>query len=234
MFSTLSRILVTVCLCGAAHQVGAANLIVNGGFEDPPTAVGSVSIYGAGADIGGWTVLGASATNAVMTVSTSYVEPAVLFPSYSGLASLDLTASGNTLNGGVSQLVSLTVGAKYLLSFWFANTAGVSGAGGTNSFYLLPSSVRVGVSGLPDVIVNNDITALPSTSNWLESSVEFTATSANTVISFVNNTGQSDSAALLDAVSLDLVAAVPEPASWAMMLAGLGLCALVLRRGRSA
>jgi hypothetical protein len=230
MTSILFRTVAAVCALGTAMGANAANLIVNGGFENPVTPPGGVTIYGAGDNIGGWTVTG-PASNAVMTVSTSYVEPAVSFPAHSGLASLDLTASGNTLTGGVRQAVNLVVGAQYELKFWFANTAGVSAAGGFNDFYLLPSSVRLGVTGQSDQIFTNDVTMLPSTSNWLEYTFSFTAAEVNTLISFVNNTGGPDSAALLDDVSLELVAApVPEPASWALLIVGFGLVGAGLRR----
>lgn len=215
--------LVALTMAGAACSASATNLITNGGFEAPAVPAGGYTIYGAGGDIGGWTVTGSS----VLTLATDYAEPGVTFPAHSGLVSLDITGAGNTGNGGVQQSLTLAVGAQYRLSFWLANTDG-----GGNVNYPVDSSVRVSITGVADTIFTDGDTTLTGTSNWKQGSIDFTATSASTVIGFVNNTAFADNAALLDDIALVQLPAVPEPGTWAMLVAGLGLLAAATRRQR--
>ena len=71
-----------------------------------------------------------------------------------------------------------------------------------------------------------------SFSGWNYASTSFTAKATSEILGFLSNgtpSGQPP-VALLDGVNL--TAAVPEPASWAMMIGGFGMIGAALRRSR--
>jgi hypothetical protein len=209
--------------CGTAIPAQAANLIVNGGFETPGSPGNPV--LGAGSDIGGWTVTG-DPGNAVYYLRSDYVEPGITFPAHSGNFSVDLTGAGNTSpTNGVFQSVATTIGSLYTLSFWVGNQAGFGGA--VSGFYSTPSTAGLFIN---DTFVNNFTNAneTAATANWKQFTYGFTATSANTKIAFLNNTPVIDNYLGLDDVSL--TSAVPEPATWLMMIMGFGLVGGTMRR----
>ncbi len=210
---------------GATSPAMAQNLLVNGGFDGDNVPTGGYVVYNAGDTIGGggWTVLGAGG-NSSLNAHTAYVEPGVAFVSQAGANALDLTGAGNTGPlDGIIQTVATTVGQAYLLSFYVGNADG-------NGNYLLPSSLTLSIGGgTPVTYTNSDITA--GTINWKYFSTSFVASSSSTSIQFNNATAIGDNYAGLDTVVLS---AVPEPATWAMMIAGFGIVGGAMRRQRKA
>lgn len=92
-----------------------------------------------------------------------------------------------------------------------------------------------------DTVVFADVTTtavststnILATSPFLTRSIFFTAGNAGT-LTFSIGTGSGDNfGPILDNVSLD-IAAVPEPATWAMMIAGFGLVGGMMRRRKTA
>ena len=100
MKSTQTTQLKATCLALlTATTFGAhANLIVDGGFEQPVTGPGGFNsgylAFGSGATFGGaWLVTG-SGNNVAVTPSSEYTSiggPLIYFVSHGGLQSLDLT-----------------------------------------------------------------------------------------------------------------------------------------------
>lgn len=207
----------------------AAELVVNGGFDDDAVPSGGFIIYDAGQTIGGggWTVLG-NGGNSGLNLSTGYTEFAVSFVSQAGPNSFDLTASGNTgPASGIYQDIATIAGQQYQLSFWLGNADGSS-----NGSYTQPSALTLTIGNGPSTLFSNADTTFESI-NWQQNSVFFTATDATTRIQF-NNATVGDNFAGLDSVSVMAVTAVPEPAAWALMIGGFGLVGGMLRRREAA
>lgn len=218
--------LAVAAMAATSAPAFAANLMINGDFETPITPTGSFTVYGGGSSFTGWNVTGPSG-NAVLLLSTTYSEPNITFQAQSGLASMDLTGAGNTgPTSGINQDVTTVFGRKYALTFWVGNADG-SG----NSNYLLPSTVNLSINGGGLVGFTNSTTTTFQ-NNWQQFNTTFVATGTTTNIAFFNGTGRSDAETGLDSVSLQ--SAVPEPASWALMLGGFFGLGAVLRRIRRA
>lgn len=193
-----------------------ANLLLNGGFEDPVLASGTAQNFVSGQAIGGgWTVLGNPDTNVVL-VQTAYIEtPSGFlqqFNAQEGLNSLDLTGASNQgLSVGVRQTVVTTPGLAYTLSFFVGRATPDSGA---LDPYANPATVDLSIDGGAQMsFTNSDIT--DGIINWKQFSYAFTATGLSTTIDFFNGTLEGTNEAGLDNVSL--VAAVPEPSTLALL-----------------
>lgn len=77
--------------------------------------------------------------------------------------------------------------------------------------------------------------ALPFNAPWTSHTVSFTATDAGTFKVYFRSYSTDGIGPLLDNVGVDVTSGgVPEPASWALMIAGFGLAGAALRRRRSA
>jgi choice-of-anchor C domain-containing protein len=192
----------------AALPTGAnAAAFMNGSFETGP-AVGGFSTYFAGAtDITGW-VVGSH--------SVDYIGG--YWQSQDGSRNIDL--SGNA-PGSISQTFDTVNGLTYTVKFWLAGNPD----GGPT---IKPLLVDVGGA---TTLYNFDVTgASRGAMNWVEKSYTFTATGASTTLTFASNSGTAYGPAL-DNVS---VVAVPEPATWAMMIGGLGLVGVSMRRRKTA
>ena len=110
----MKKTIVAFAFLSAAGAANAQNLLVNPGFEVPPTAPGAAVSFGGGSSLGGWTVLGPA--NAVMLLNTAYAEPAngmTAFQAHGGSNSLDTTGPGNTgTSSGVQQSVATVGGGE--------------------------------------------------------------------------------------------------------------------------
>jgi len=205
-------------LLAAAGQAQAA-LVINGGFENP--AVATYQTFSAGGGFSGWSVLQGSVD--IVKANTSWGS------AYEGSQFLDLVGTGMAVNEARLQqtLTGLTVGTQYQLSFWYrANAADVLAPGDTYQ-----ASIRVSSSNAPTSIV--ELTQTQANSGiWYQHVYNFTPVSTSANLTFVALTsGQNNNGGIfLDGVS---VTPVPEPAEWAMMIAGLGVVGLIARRRRA-
>lgn len=186
-----------------ANAMAPANLVTNGGFESNLVSgqYSTFSLLTQG--LAGWSV-GAGSVDVVSNL---------LWSPSAGVNSLDLNGSKK---GEIHQLLNTVVGQTYELSFDLSGN--LFGAPTVKNM-----SVNVGSDGL----YSFDTTG-HSTSNmgWNRYTTTFVATSTATTLSFASSVSGNAGPAL-DNIS---VTAVPEPGTYAMFLAGLGLIGTIARR----
>lgn len=197
-----------------ATAPAAASVFVNGGFETSTcgAAVGGFATVGAGGScVTGWTV---------DSGSVDYING--YWEAKDGIASIDL--AGNA-PGTISQTFDTVAGQLYSVDYWLS---GNPDGGGLAKFGVISA-----VNG--SLISSATFAGIKGTSradmNYLPWNFTFTATGPTTKLSFASNPSAGNFyGAALDSVSVS--AAVPEPATWAMMLIGFGFVGAAVRSAR--
>ena len=183
-----------------------AAAFVNGGFESGTTSNPFTTVTGENSTtITGWTVPAGS--------SVDYIGN--YWQAQEGARSVDL--NGNA-QGGIQQTFDTVINQMYTVSFWLA---------GNPDGAPTIKDVLVGATGTAAQLFSFDSTgATHANMGWKNYTYNFTATSASTTLSFASQNATAYGA-VLDNVS---VSAVPEPATWAMMLFGFALVGGAMRR----
>jgi choice-of-anchor C domain-containing protein len=204
----LHSIALAVALAAGSAHAQSANLVANGSFEAQSvvnSAIGFDTFTSAGQGLTGWTVN----LRSVDLVST-------LWAASHGRNSLDLNGLGK---GVISQVLHTVIGQTYSLSFDLAGN-GAAGAA------IKGLSVNLGPTGT----YTFDTTGKTySNMGWTTYTTQFAAVSTSTTLSFASMTSGAGGPAL-DNIS---VSAVPEPETYALLLAGLGLMGAVARRRKA-
>ncbi len=192
--------------------MAATNIVTNGGFEQPGVT-GTCCTTSPSDPLPGWTV-GSGNVNVVLgTFGSTNGNLA-----YEATQYLDLIGQGGS--GSISQSLATVVGQSYKLTFAYAHNLF---PGGTNA-----ASAGFAFGGLTGTVSHSS--GSTNDLDWQIYTGYFTATSTSTNLSFTNLTPTVGNAGvLLDGIS---VSAVPEPATWAMMIAGFGLVGGTMRRSR--
>ena len=185
-----------------------APLLNDGSFEAISVTSGNwTTVNPAKAISGGW-----------LTSSTGYeIRNNVAGTAQDGNVFVELDTDQNS---SIWQTIATTTGTTYNLNFWYAPRAGVSSD-----------------SNMIEVLWNGDTIASVSadgkqSTGWHELNYSVTGTGGVDTLTF-RAAGASDSfGGSLDNVSL--TAAVPEPETYAMLLAGLALMGTVARRRKAA
>lgn len=184
--------------------------IINGSFETGslPNPVFSTIAGGNSTAINGWVVTG----NSVDYIGSYWAAQ-------DEDRSIDLNGNGQ---GGIEQSFTTVVGQLYNISFWLA---------GNKDGAPVTKSVQVS-AGNANSIFTFDTTGTnpPLNMGWKNYNLQFAATGTTTTLSF-KSLDATQFGASLDNVS---VSAVPEPATWAMMMLGIGLIGGAIRRRTTA
>ena len=139
----------------------------------------------------------------------------------------DSTTGG--AGGAVFQTVGgLTAGKTYAVTFYQAGAQQHGFSGATTEYW----QVSLGAQTKDSPVLSN---VSEGFTGWSSDTLDFTATGTSEVLSFLaEGTGGSGEPpfALLDGVSLTQVTAIPEPATWAMMLVGFGVLGTAIRSRR--
>ena len=204
-------------LAAFSSQAAGVNLVVNGSFEDNLQAKNSWHIYN---NLTGWNggVAGIELRNNVAGAAQdgkNFVE-------------LDTTK-----NSSMSQTLTLTKAGTYEFSFWYAartDNNGKTKGTDTLGWYVGDSSIKA----------ENSHTVLTDwkkagATTWQHYTQTFTYAAPQSVTLSFFAKGKSDSyGGSIDNVSFTNITPVPEPETYAMLLAGLGLMGTIARRRNNA
>ena len=233
---TLTILAVVTGLCGASSAIAQVanstpgNLVVNGSMDfvdasgNPSAQGGNHAAGDASAQLTGWTFLNTGAT-AEYWVSFQG-QASADGGSYLGVQDLDTFLPRVNVQGITQTVSGLTVGDTYSLSFWSMSNHDGNG-------FLQDWTVTFG--GQTQTGLQTTPNADNSSGTWVQSTMSFTASSTSQALTFVATylPGSVPEMLNLDGVVLKDVSAVPEPSSWALLLAGLGGALAVARLRRS-
>ena len=240
-FTLSARAAAALTAVSFGNAVNAASLVVNGGFEATNL---SASYEMTASNVTGWSTTGYNFLYFPGTATTTgaytpqFNQQIKLWGMNASNASNSLPASspdgGNFIaadgaygTAPITQTINgLSLGALYKVSFYWAGAQQTGYTGATTEQW----KVSLGNVTQSTAVVNNPSRGF---SGWLSQSFTYTATSANEVLSFlaVGTPSGQPPFSLLDGVS---VTAVPEPASWIMLLMGLVAVGSVTLRRRQA
>ena len=215
--ATLLQIAALATLVSAGNANAATELVVNGSFESDAIA----SAWAPVSAVTGWTSsAGGSSAFEIQKGATQGGLGGFNPAAASGTQYLELNTDQLT---SVSQAITTTAGGTYALSFAYSGRPDT--AGGTSSLM----NVYWGSTLLtPTPLLGN------TGGTWQTYSQNLTALGASTVLRFesVGPVSSPTYGSYLDSVSV--MAAVPEPETYAMMLLGLGLLGFMARRKSAA
>lgn len=199
-------------LIAASTGAQAANLILDGDFNNSNATFSTVTAV---STIGPWHVTAGS----VDLIGGYWQSPSGPNASAAGTnGSIDL--NGNA-PGTLSQSFATQIGKTYEVTFDLSANPDGGPAVKSTKVKVGPAS---GVFSFPSVAASH------ANMNYIPETINFTATSNTTTLTFLgNNTSQYG--AVIGDVS---VLAVPEPATWASLLLGLGAMGAVMRTRRRA
>lgn len=209
----------------------AAAAFTNGSFEQPAGVV-TLAMHAGSTFLPGWTVVDATpgGDDDVQYTSNGAFGGLGVVAS-DGAYFLDLTGNVGRGKGVASSLIDVVVGQTYRVAF-DVGAFFVRGQGsyGNATVDLLVNDVAAGS-------FTNTLGLTTPGSDWERFSYEFTATGATAKLTFLSSTALTSSnlGVGLDKVTFDRVVTapgVPEPSTWALLLAGFGGAGAMLRARR--
>jgi hypothetical protein len=212
----IKSVIAGVALCSVIPAFAATNLVTDGSFESAALTAGTYALYGGGS-LAGWTALPGDQIE---------VRDAIVGTAKDGNNFVELDSANNS---SMLTTIDTTAGQTYSLTFWYSGRPASSSYNGAFPGGVVPaSSDGLSVNYGTGAIAVASPTNTTSDNLWTEFTTVFEATGSSTTLMF-SATGTDDSyGSSLDDIS---VLAVPEPATMAMMAAGLlGLLGLGRRR----
>ena len=227
--------IVSISLCSTilgltsapASATVAANLLANGGFESPDVASWVLKNVG-DTSITGWTVVGGQ-----ISFQDTAAFGGLGVVASEGHQFLELTGVVGRGGGVVSDAFGTDVGATYRVEF----DIGAFFVAGQGSFGNVIVDLKVSGDTTTHSFTNVLGLAAPG-SDWETKSFDFVATAASTTLDLrsslslaSSNLGVGlDNVRVTQIQAAPLIPSVPEPESYALMLAGLGLMGIAARR----
>lgn len=206
------------CACLISAGTLQANVIVNGGFEEP--LVGPTSGFITIAD-------GSASDNSapfVWDVTAGSVDVVVQggggltgLP-FEGDQFLDLVGTGFGADGALAQTFATSAGTTYELSFAYSRNLFIIPPGGT-------ATADISVAGISGSLLADSISHSTGTTadfDWQLYTATFTALDGSTTLSFLDTGGVANGGIFLDAVSVR-AQSVPLPATLALLMVGAAL-----------
>lgn len=209
----------------AAAVPAAATSLVNGGFEAGPASNFGTYYRGPLAPDGWSRVAGLEAPdildNAYNQTGAGFAQ---LLDPHGGSRFLDMNGASPT--GGIYQdITGVAVGSIVTLTYWVGQWA--QNSSGTLTASLIGADVA-------SQVVTLAYSPGAQSSAWTMYTLSGVAQSDTVRVQFVGDSGSTARGAPgLDDVSLSVTGGVPEPAAWALMIAGFGMAGGLLRRRRS-
>lgn len=198
-----AKLVLVAAVSFATLSAQAADLVTNGSFE---------AISGASVTNGYRKISAGSGDITGWTIGGNSVD--IINGAYNAISGNSIDMLGSPGPGTLSQTLSTANGQNYVLSFDLSFNPNASNA-----------TKAIGVS-----FAGGAVTNFTGTVPFSHYTLGFTATSASTSLTFSSTSGADYSGAVLDNVS---VTAVPEPETYAMLLAGMGIMGAVVRRRQS-
>lgn len=223
LFGSRRSIVILVASCAIAFTgPAAADIVANGGFELGTFSGGNSlaqHVQPGGGGLSGWTISNAPATWYASGWNNNPQQ--VALTPRTGNFGVSL-ADGSVRTVSLSQSINLLPFQQYQLSFWVGNYSVNNG----------PAGVNVNITdGTSNTLLLSESVTAPATgrsSAWTRFAFNFIADGTSNTISFSELNGPSYIG--LDDVS---IAAVPEPATWAMMMLGFAAVGFAAYRRKS-
>lgn len=212
-----------------------------------PATASTVFSDGFNGENGGLTALNyAGFANFGVTGNVDLVKTPDYGISCAGGSGLCVDLDGTTGPGRITSIASFSFNAGDVVRFSYDLSGNQRGGGGDDwySGFNFAGATQINNYGFnyagTDVIIGSYSTNSINTSSsavlgnaFTTKSVFFTAGTAGTLQFFVGTNSADNVGPIVDNATLD-ISAVPEPATWTMMIAGFGLAGGMVRRGRHA